>query len=165
MGSDTTLIEIKKNYLKQYFVSKDIRWLRYFFGIEIVYHKCWLLLSQKKNALNRLEETSLLKYKPITTSIESNLVEWSKDSILYDDVKQCRRMIGELIYLTVMSLKFPLLWDYWVNSRINQRTFIGRLLCEFWYMLRALLEKSYSIRNMKIFTSQSLKMLDTWRQM
>jgi len=49
-----------KEYVKRYFVTKDIRKPRYFLGIEIAYQKYGLLLSQRKYTLDLLEKTGML---------------------------------------------------------------------------------------------------------
>lgn len=41
-----------------------------------------------------------LEYK-FTTPIEANVNFWSKNSRVYDDVKQYMRIIGKFIYLTL----------------------------------------------------------------
>ena len=46
-----------KEYLKRHFVTKDMGVPKYFLGIEIAYQKYSILLSQRKYALDLLEET------------------------------------------------------------------------------------------------------------
>jgi len=46
---------------------------KYFFGIEVVDKKHWLLLSQRKYAFDLLEKTGLLEYKPASTPMKTNV--------------------------------------------------------------------------------------------
>ena len=43
-------------YLKRHFVTKDMRRPKYFLGIEVAHQKYSVLLSQRKYALDLLEE-------------------------------------------------------------------------------------------------------------
>jgi len=45
-----------KEYLKRYFVTKDMGKPKYFLRIEVAYQKHELLLSQKKYALNLMRK-------------------------------------------------------------------------------------------------------------
>ena len=73
-GSDSVaLAEIKKKYLKRYFITKDMGKPRYFLGIEVTYKKHGLLLSQRKYTLDLLEKTGMLGCKPASTSMEANV--------------------------------------------------------------------------------------------
>ena len=79
---------------------------KYFFGIEVVDKKHWLLLSQRKYAFDLLMETGLLGCKPSSTPMETGLLDlWCDGSHPLDDLGQYRRLIGKLIYLTVTSWK------------------------------------------------------------
>ena len=67
-------------YLKRHFVTKDMRRLKYFLRIEVVYQKHSVLLSQQKYALDLLEETGLLECKPTNTPMKVNVNLWLDDS-------------------------------------------------------------------------------------
>ena len=58
--SDSAALEETKEYLKRYFVTKDIGKLKYFLRIEVAYQKHGLLLSQRKYALDLLKKIGLL---------------------------------------------------------------------------------------------------------
>ena len=60
-------------YLKYHFVTKDIRHSKYFLGIEVAHQKHSVLLSQRKYALDLLEETELLGCKHDNTPMEANV--------------------------------------------------------------------------------------------
>ena len=59
------LLEINQ-YLKCHFVTKDMGCPKYFLGIEVAHQKHIILLSQRKYALDLLEEARLLGCKPTT---------------------------------------------------------------------------------------------------
>lgn len=70
--SDTWVLIETKNYLKQYFVTKDMGKPKYLSGIEVAYKK-YVLLFQRKYMLNFLEKTHLLGYKLASILMESDL--------------------------------------------------------------------------------------------
>ncbi|KAL0337208.1 UNVERIFIED_CONTAM: Retrovirus-related Pol polyprotein from transposon RE1 [Sesamum calycinum] len=71
-GSDIKGIEKTKAYLQQHFVTKDMGRPKYFLGIEIAHRKNGTSLSQRKYALDLLQETGLLGTKFVDTPIEFN---------------------------------------------------------------------------------------------
>jgi len=94
------LVEIKE-YLKRYFMMKDIGKPRYFLGIEVAYQKHDLLLSQRKYTLDLFEETGMMGCKSASTLMDANVNLWCDNSHLLNDPRQYRRLIGKLIYLTI----------------------------------------------------------------
>ena len=100
-GSDEAGIKATKEYLKQHLDTRDMGTPRYFLGIEFAYQKGQMALSQRKYALDLLEETGLLGCKPATSPMESRPKFWDTDSPLLDDADRYRRLLGKLIYLTV----------------------------------------------------------------
>jgi len=70
-GIDSARLLKTKQYLKRHFVTKDMRRLKYFLRIEVAHQKHSLLLFQRKNAQDLLEEAVfwnasllLLQWKP-----------------------------------------------------------------------------------------------------
>ena len=59
-GSDSVTLAETKEYLKRYFMTKDMGKSRYFLGIEVAYQNHSLLLSQRKYTLDLLEKTGML---------------------------------------------------------------------------------------------------------
>ena len=82
-------------------MTKDIRRSKYFLGIEVAHKKYSVFFSQRKYALDFLEETSFLGCKPANTPIEANVDLWFDDSHTLDDPGRYMRLIGKLIYLTM----------------------------------------------------------------
>jgi len=54
--SDSAVL-VEKEYLRYHFVTKDMSKPKYFMGIEVAHQKHVILLSQRKYALDLLEET------------------------------------------------------------------------------------------------------------
>ncbi|XP_028807214.1 uncharacterized protein LOC114761932 [Neltuma alba] len=99
-GNDIAEINHIKQQLDQAFTIKDLGDLRYFLGLELARTKDGIFLSQRKFALELLEDTGYLACKPATTPMDPNL-KLSKDKgVLLDDPKSYRKLIGRLQYLT-----------------------------------------------------------------
>ena len=72
IGSVTIGIEKAKKLLNAHFVTKDMRRPLCFLGVEISHNKQEVTLSQRKYALDLLQEAGLLSYKPVQTLIEAD---------------------------------------------------------------------------------------------
>ena len=59
------------------------------------------ILSQRKYALDLLEEIGLFGCKPASTPMDTDLDFRFKDGELFEDTAQYRRLVSKLIYLTV----------------------------------------------------------------
>lgn len=75
-----------KNYLKQYFVTKDTGKPSYFLGIGVAYQNN-ILLSIRKHVLDLLQKTGLLGCKPVSILMEVDMDFQSDDIKVYDNVK------------------------------------------------------------------------------
>ncbi|XP_048613235.1 uncharacterized protein LOC106398795 [Brassica napus] len=103
-GSDKESIISTKAFLKSTFDIKDLGELKYFQGIEICRSKEGLFLSQRKYALDLLNEAWKLGAKVAKTPLEEGykvLREGEFEDKLFGDFKLYRRMVGKLIYLTI----------------------------------------------------------------
>ena len=85
--------------LSRSFEVKDLGFLHYFLGIEVVYGAQGIYLSQRKYVLDLLAETGMLDCRPASTPIEPNhhIKADSGDPI---DKGQYQRLVGRLIYLS-----------------------------------------------------------------
>ena len=72
-GNDQDGIQKLKQHLFTHFQTKDLGKFKYFLGIEIAQSSSSVVLSQRKYALDILEETSMLDYKPIDTPMDPNV--------------------------------------------------------------------------------------------
>ncbi|RVW15229.1 putative mitochondrial protein [Vitis vinifera] len=75
--------------------------LKYFLGIEIAQSSFGVALSQRKYALDILEETGMLDCKPVDTPMDPNvkLIPGQKEPL--GDPRRYRRPVGKLNYLTI----------------------------------------------------------------
>ena len=72
-GSDQDGIQKLKQNLFTHFQTKDLGKLKYFLGIEIAQSSSGVVLSQRKYALDILEETSMLDCKSVDTPMDPNV--------------------------------------------------------------------------------------------
>ncbi|RVX13353.1 Retrovirus-related Pol polyprotein from transposon RE1 [Vitis vinifera] len=72
-GNDQNGIQNLKQHLFTHFQTKDLEKLEYFLGIEIAQSSSGVVLSQRKYALNILEETGMLDCKPVDTPMDPNV--------------------------------------------------------------------------------------------
>ncbi|KAE8708351.1 Detected protein of unknown function [Hibiscus syriacus] len=98
-GNDNGLIEELKGILNKNFKMKDLGELRYFLGLEILRSAKGIIISQRKYALELIEETGLGGARPAATPLEQNKRLTSEDELLKDKTSY-QRLIGKLIYLT-----------------------------------------------------------------
>ena len=72
-NSDQDGIQKLKQHLLTHFQIKDLGKLKYFPGIEIAQSSSSVVLSQRKYALDILEETGMLDCKPVDTPMDPNV--------------------------------------------------------------------------------------------
>ena len=72
-GSDQDGIQKLKQHLFIHFQTKDLGKLKYFLGIGIDKSSSSVVLSQRKYALDILEETDMLDCKPVDTAMDHNV--------------------------------------------------------------------------------------------
>jgi hypothetical protein len=98
-GNDDDGIACLKKMLAKSFEVKDLGFLHYFLGIEVVYGPQGIYLSQRKYVLDLLAETGMLGCKPASTPIELNHRTRADlgDTL---DKQNYQRLVGRLIYLS-----------------------------------------------------------------
>ncbi|RVW33361.1 Retrovirus-related Pol polyprotein from transposon RE2 [Vitis vinifera] len=89
--------------------TKDLGKLKYFLGIEIAQSSSGVVLSQRKYALDILEETGMLDCKPIDTPMDPNAKLVPGQGEPLGDPGRYRRLVGKLNYLTITrpDISFP----------------------------------------------------------
>ena len=105
-GNDQASVAFLKSVLDQKFGIKDLGSLKYFLGLKIARNKSGISLSQRKYALEVLEETGMTGCKPVQTPMEQQL-KLSKDSgDLLTDLGQYRRLsrVSLRVLITPLSL-------------------------------------------------------------
>ncbi|RVW95141.1 Retrovirus-related Pol polyprotein from transposon RE2 [Vitis vinifera] len=100
-GSDQDGIQKLKQHLFTHFQTKDLGKLKYFLGIEIAQSSSGVVLSQRKYALDILEETGMLDCKPVNTPMDPNVKLVPGQGEPLGDPGRYRRLVGKLNYLTI----------------------------------------------------------------
>ncbi|RVX15359.1 Retrovirus-related Pol polyprotein from transposon TNT 1-94 [Vitis vinifera] len=108
-GSDQDGIQKLKQHIFTHFQTKDLGKLKYFLGIEIAQSSSGVVLSQRKYALDILEETGMLDCKPIDTPMDPNVKLVPGQGEPLGDPGRYRRLVGKLNYLTITrpDISFP----------------------------------------------------------
>jgi transposase InsO family protein len=100
-GDDSGGIARLKQFLQEQFHTKDLGKLRYFLGIEVARSRTGINLSQRKYALDLLEETGLLGSRPVDIPMDPNKKLLKDEGELFEDPGRYRRLVGKLNYLTI----------------------------------------------------------------
>ncbi|RVW22667.1 Retrovirus-related Pol polyprotein from transposon TNT 1-94 [Vitis vinifera] len=88
------------------YLTKDLGKLKYFLGIEIAQSSSGVVLSQRKYALDILEETGMLDCKPVDTPMDPNVKLVPGQGEPLGDPVRYRRLVGKLNYLTILVQTF-----------------------------------------------------------
>ena len=99
--NDATKIVQLKEHLFNHFQTKDLGHLKYFLGIEVAQSGDGVVISQRKYALDILEETCMQNYRLVDSPMDPNLKLMADQSEVYPDPERYRRLVGKLIYLTI----------------------------------------------------------------
>jgi len=91
-----------KAYLNNCFRIKDLGPLKYFLGIEVGRNAKGLFLCQRKYALEIIEECGLFGAKLVEFPMKTNHKLGVATGPLLSDPTQYRRLVGRLIYLTLI---------------------------------------------------------------
>ncbi|XP_074314529.1 uncharacterized protein LOC141649747 [Silene latifolia] len=100
-GNNVPFITKFKDYLSQCFSMKDLGVLKYFLGLEIARNQSGIFISQRKYALDILQETGLLGSKPAPIPMEPNHKLATSTADPLQDPQPYRRIVGKLVYLTI----------------------------------------------------------------
>ena len=95
-SSDQNGIQKLKQHLFTHFQTKDLGKLKYFLGIEIAQSSSGVVLSQRKYALDILEETDMLDCKLIDTPMDPNVKLIPRQGEPLGDPGTYRRLVGKL---------------------------------------------------------------------
>ncbi|KAK9061911.1 hypothetical protein SSX86_019095 [Deinandra increscens subsp. villosa] len=99
-GSNTAEIDSLKDFLHTTFKIKDLGFLNYFLGIEVLQHSDGLILTQRKFAKDMVAEFFIDSPPVVSSPLPSALSLKLNEGDLVSDPLQYRRLVGKLNYLT-----------------------------------------------------------------
>ncbi|XP_058192159.1 uncharacterized mitochondrial protein AtMg00810-like [Rhododendron vialii] len=102
-GNDLQEMACLKSFLLKHFHIKDLGDLKYFLGIKFSRSRKGIFTSQKKYALDILEDAGFLGARPEKFPMEQHLKLTPTDGILLDNPSRYRRLVGWLIYLITVT--------------------------------------------------------------
>ena len=100
-GNDKGYITALKCYLNDRFHIKNLGPLKYFLGIEVARSPSGIVLSQRKYALDIIDEAGLLGSRPSSSPMVIRYHLSSTVGTRLSDPSQYRRLVGRLLYLTI----------------------------------------------------------------
>ncbi|WKA00225.1 hypothetical protein VitviT2T_018605 [Vitis vinifera] len=98
-GNDLEERKALQNYLSREFEMKDLGHLKYFLGIEVSRSSEGIFLSQRKYALDLLQETRMSGCQPVNTPIEEGMKLCVEPNQVSTDKGRYQRLVGRLMYL------------------------------------------------------------------
>ncbi|RVW77211.1 Retrovirus-related Pol polyprotein from transposon RE1 [Vitis vinifera] len=123
-SSDQDGIQKLKQHLFTHFQTKDLGETQVFLGIEIAQSSSGVVLSQRKYALDILEETGMLDCKPVDTPMDPNVKLVPGQGEPLGDPGRYRRLVGKLNYLTITRPDISFLCN-WAGSPTDRRSTSG----------------------------------------
>lgn len=100
-SADLNLIQRIKVQLNDSFQIKDLGLLKYFLGLDVAGQRKGISVSQRKYALELLDDAGFMDSKPVhSPTVPSHKLSKSEGDML-DDNTQYRRLVGKLLYLTI----------------------------------------------------------------
>jgi len=83
--NDTTGISQLKEHLCRHFQTKDLESPKYFLGIEVAQLKDGVVISQRKYALDILQETCMIDCRPVASPMDPNQKLTIEEGELFSD--------------------------------------------------------------------------------
>ena len=81
--------------MSSHFQTKDLGSLEYFLGIKVAQSNEGIVVSQRKYALDILEETCIINCRPIDSPMDPNQKLMADQGEPYLDLERYRRLVGK----------------------------------------------------------------------
>nr|GEX54001.1 cysteine-rich RLK (receptor-like protein kinase) 8 [Tanacetum cinerariifolium] len=106
VGNCQTLFTEIKSKLNKEFSIKDLGHLNYYLGIEFLRNSSGLTMSQRKYALDLLQQANVLNDKPFITPLNhaKSLNDTNGGPLFEQEATTYGTLVGKLIYLTITRL-------------------------------------------------------------
>ena len=103
--------------------------MKYFLGIEVAQSRDGVVISQRKYALDILEETGMQNCRPVDSPMDPNLKLMADQS---EDPERYRRLVGKLISLTItrpdISFVVGVVSQFMQNPHVDHWNAVMRIL-------------------------------------
>ena len=90
------------------------------------------MISQRKYALDILEETGMQNCRPVDSPMDPNLKLMADQRGIYPDPERYRRLVGKLIYLTItrpdISFAVGVVSQFMQNPHVDRCNAVMRIL-------------------------------------
>ena len=130
-GNDTDERKTLQSYLSSEFKMKDLGHLKYFLGIEVSRSDKGIF-SQRKYALDLLQETGMSTCQPADTPVEEGLKLCVETNQVPIDKGRYQRLVGRLMYLAHTRLdlayKLSIVSQFMHNPREQHMNAVMRIL-------------------------------------
>jgi len=90
-----------KQHLSSHFQTKDLGKLKHFLGIEVAQFSHDIAITQRKYALDILEDASMSDCKHVDSPLDPNTKLIPRQEEPLKDPSRYRRLVGKLNYLTI----------------------------------------------------------------
>lgn len=131
-GDNATKVNHFINTLAQRFSIKDLGFLTYFLGVEVVPNKQGLLLSQRRYIMDLLTQTKMKDAKTVLTPIPTSPPLMLNSGSSLSDPTEYRHVVGSLQYLLItrpdIAFAVNKLSQYMHSPTTEHWSFVKRLL-------------------------------------
>ena len=131
-GNDPDERKALQSYLSSEFEMKDLGHLKYFLRIEVSQSDKGIFLSQRKYALDLLQETGMSACQPADTPVEEILKLCVEIDQMHVDKGRYQRLVGRLMYLAHsrpnLAFALSIVSQFMHNPREQHMNVVMRIL-------------------------------------
>ncbi|KAL9231947.1 hypothetical protein vseg_007105 [Gypsophila vaccaria] len=100
-GNDPSYIAVLKKVLDTTFTIKDLGYIRYFLGLEVIRSSEGILVNQRKYVRDLISDAGMNNCSPAPFPLPRGLKLTIDDGVLLSDPEVYRKIIGKLLYLNL----------------------------------------------------------------